>query len=83
MIKAIIYTKPDCQGCRITKRRFIKLGIPVEERQIADYPKVREALKEMNWFMMPYVQVVEGDKTLDHWHGLKPDKINHWGNGDA
>ncbi|MDU0478373.1 glutaredoxin domain-containing protein [Staphylococcus chromogenes] len=80
-MKAIIYSKPDCQGCQATKRQCLKLSVTYEERQIDDHPQVKQSLQEMNWTMMPYVQITdETGNNLDHWNGFKPERLKNWAN---
>lgn len=86
MIKAIIYTNPGCMKCRMTRTRLAKAGMPVETRQVSDYPQIVEALREVGQLTLPYVQIIDEEpwdtdlaaRGLDSWHDFRSTKIKHW-----
>jgi glutaredoxin-like protein NrdH len=62
-----VYSKPECQPCRLTKKVLDDEGIAYEDRDALEY---REYLEGLGHLSAPVVVV--GD---DHWAGFKPDRL--------
>ena len=66
-----IYTQPNCQQCRATKRYADKIGVPYVERTLADSPDILDKAIKAGYTSAPVV-------TDDHgniWGGYDPSKI--------
>lgn len=68
MSEVVIFTKPSCQPCKATLRRFKTAGIHVHELEATDYPELIAAL---NHKQAPVV-LADGN----HWAGYRPDLID-------
>lgn len=67
-----VYSKPNCQPCKMTKQRFKDNGIEFVEIDISEDADAREYVLGLGALAAPVVVV--GDLE-DHWAGFKPDKI--------
>ena len=66
-----IYSRPDCQPCRATKRWWDRKGIQYQEVNVEESPADALAIKELGYTGVPVVVVSNGDPELDiHWQGL-------------
>lgn len=68
MTEVVVYTKPDCQPCKATLRRFEAASVKVKELAAADYT---DLLKAMGHMSAPIV--MDG---VRHWSGYRPDLID-------
>lgn len=68
MREVVVYTRPDCQPCKATLRRFGDAGVTVIEHAATDYLPLLKALGHLS---APVV--MDGRK---HWHGYRPDLID-------
>lgn len=72
-----IYTRYDCQPCRLTKVFFEARGIDYREINVEDEPAGLNFVKGMGYQSAPVIVVdfnVEGMEG-EHWTGLRPDKL--------
>lgn len=71
----IMFTKPGCVQCQMTKRVATAKGINLEERQIEDYPELVSYLVAQGRLQMPLVLPATGDLS-DSWSGFRPELIS-------
>lgn len=72
----VIYTKPDCQPCRITKRKLDAAHIYYTEVDVTKDPAALAYVKDTLGYTgapVVYVSTLEGDI---HWYGLDVAKIH-------
>ncbi|MGX6962449.1 hypothetical protein [Vagococcus xieshaowenii] len=75
-VEVHIYTlNPNCRACKLTKQQFSKVTKVFNERINAE---MLDNLKATGVKSMPYVQIIQDQKLLDSWSGLKPDRISSW-----
>lgn len=67
-----VYTKNNCQQCKITKRKLHSMGIDYHEYNVDEDPKALDYLLERGLRSLPVV-VTEDDT----WTGLRMDKLNN------
>lgn len=67
-----LYSKSDCQPCRLTARALNAKGIEFREEKVDESPEALARIKELGYLQAPVVFVSEDN----HWSGLQPDKIN-------
>lgn len=67
-----VYSKNNCQQCKITKRKLTSMGITYHEHNVDEDPKALEYLLERGLRSLPVV-VTEDDT----WTGLRMDKLNN------
>lgn len=67
-----VYSKNNCQQCKITKRKLTSMGITYYEHNVDEDPKALEYLIERGLRSLPVV-VTEDDT----WTGLRMDKLNN------
>ena len=68
----IVYTKPNCVQCNMTKRHMDKIGVEYTTVDITEDPEALDALIEMGYRAAPVVMTAEGES----WAGFQPEKIN-------
>lgn len=66
-----VYTQPNCQPCRATKKRMEKLGIPFNEVDITSDPSALDTLRAEGWQSAPVVKT-----QYETWGGFNPSKID-------
>lgn len=66
-----VYTQPNCQPCRATKKRMEKLGIPFNEVDITSDPSALDTLRAEGWQSAPVVKTQH-----ETWGGFNPSKID-------
>lgn len=69
-METIVYTKPNCIQCKMTKKLMSELRIPYREVDIESVPEVKENFVTMGIRQMPIVEAE--DKT---WWGFQPSEI--------
>ena len=88
-MKMVIYTKPNCPKCRITKNRLDASGYKVTQiilnvfkpSQYED--KLLKSFKAKGYRSLPVVQVyAEDNQLVDEWNDLNVDKINKYTKGN-
>jgi glutaredoxin-like protein NrdH len=67
----IVYTKPQCVQCDMTKRLMDKLGVEYTTVDIVENPAELDRLIEMGYRAAPVVITDKGDA----WSGFQPAKI--------
>lgn len=65
-----VYTKPNCQGCNLTKRLLDKQGSDYKLIDITEDPAAMERIKELGYLQAPVVET-----PTETWSGFRPDKI--------
>jgi len=66
-----VYSKPNCQPCKATKRWLDKRNIPYTEVDISTSPADLEAIQSLGFQEVPVVIVSTGDPETDlMWSGL-------------
>jgi glutaredoxin-like protein NrdH len=74
-----VYTKPNCQPCRATKRWLDKRGVDYSTVDVTTSPADLEAIKALGYEGVPVVIVSNGDPETElHWHGFHPDNLNKY-----
>ncbi len=66
----VIYSKPGCQPCRMTKRKLDAAGIYYTEVDVTQDETALDYVKEILGYTgapVVYVSTIEGDI---HWYGL-------------
>lgn len=64
-----IFTKNDCQPCRLTKDFMKRHEIEYEERNIEDDESAYAEVVALGYNSVPVVRTPSGF----HWNGLRPD----------
>ncbi|PAY43605.1 hypothetical protein A8C46_00255 [Ligilactobacillus salivarius] len=67
-----VYSKNNCQQCKITKRKLHSMGIDYHEYNVDEDPKALDYLLERG--LRSLSVVVTEDDT---WTGLRMDKLNN------
>jgi len=70
MSTVTLYTLPDCQQCRATKRKMDQLGINYEAIDLSEDHDAREYVLSLGYSAAPVVDA--GGMT---WQGYKPEWI--------
>lgn len=66
-----IYTRPNCQQCRMTKMYADKMGVPYVERALADCQDILAKAVQAGYTSAPVVVDDQGNL----WGGYSPSKI--------
>lgn len=72
-ITAVIYTKPNCVKCRMTK---MQLHLPMTVHMATDDDYTR--FKAKGYQSMPVVEILQDGKQLDEWSDMRVDKMHKW-----
>lgn len=67
-----LYTKPGCQPCRITAKKFTEAGIIFKTVDLSQNPAAVEYVTEELGCQQAPIVVVDDN---EHWAGLNPAKI--------
>lgn len=65
-----LFTKPNCQPCKATKRVLNSKGVPYEEIDISTNEAAREKIKGLGFMQAPVI--ITDD---DSWSGFNPAKL--------
>lgn len=65
-----VYSKSNCQPCRLTKARLDKMGVQYATKDVEQDQEAFDEAMALGHKQMPIV--VNGD---DHWSGFRPDLI--------
>lgn len=68
MIK--LYTKPNCQGCRMSKRFFDTKGITYDAIDVTDNDSALAHIQELGYMTLPVVET-----PTQHFSGYQPDRL--------
>jgi len=68
----IVYTKPSCVQCDMTKRLMDRIGVEYTTVDISENPEELEKLIAMGYRAAPVVITDDGDS----WAGFQPEKIS-------
>lgn len=73
-VATVVYSKPDCQPCRMTKRKLDAAHIYYTEVDVTTDPTALAFVKTLGYTGAPvvYVSTIEGDV---HWYGLNVAEI--------
>lgn len=79
----IIYTKPDCTKCRMTKHYAEQLGFEYEVRDIFDqdnnmYDDVKQLVNNYGLHVAPIVIVVKDGVEVEYWSDFRVDKLKSY-----
>jgi len=66
-----VYSKQDCQGCRMTKRKLDDLGVAYTVRDVEVDPDALGQVVALGYSGLPVVHTSAGE----HWQGYRPDKL--------
>lgn len=66
-----LYSKPNCQPCKATKRGLTQKGIAFDEIDITTNAEARELVLSLGYKQAPVVVT-----DTESWSGFKPGKIN-------
>lgn len=55
MSSLIVWSKPHCVQCTATKRKFTKLGLDFEERDLTEYPERLDEFVSKGYSSAPVV----------------------------
>jgi len=74
-ITAVLYSKPGCQACRITKglAKFDYINSDVDAN-----PEYKDDVRRLGYQQLPVVAMYVNGVMADSWSGLAPDKIAYW-----
>lgn len=74
-----VYTSPNCQGCRATKRWLTERSIPHETVDISLDENAADlaAIKAMGYVKAPVIFVGDPTKPDAHWYGHNPVLLAH------
>ena len=70
MADTTVYTLPDCQPCKATKRLFEKLGVPYLEVSLLDAPADAQRLRDEGHATAPIVETPDR-----RWSGFRINEI--------
>lgn len=72
----VVYTKNNCQPCRLTKDYLTKHKIRYVEFNVEDEPEAYQKVIDMGYQQVPVVVVpFDWQATARHWSGLRPDLL--------
>ncbi len=65
-----LYTKPGCQGCRMSKRFFDANGLSYDAIDVTQDPTALDKIKALGYMALPVISTPNG-----HWAGYDPDRL--------
>lgn len=65
-----IYSRPDCQACKLTKRVLKRRGLDYHEIDLTNEPELTAELQARGHSALPVVIT-----DTDEWHGMNPAKL--------
>lgn len=71
----VVYTKNNCQRCRMTKRSLTAKGVDFDEVNVEDEPSEADRLRAMGFREMPIVDGTGAGDKAEMWSGYRVDKI--------
>jgi len=74
-----VYSQPNCQPCKATKRWLDRRGILYREVDVTTSPDDAEAIRALGFKEAPVVIVSSGDPELDlMWSGFDPNNLTKY-----
>ena len=74
-----VYSQPNCQPCKATKRWLDRRGIIYQEVDVTTSPDDAEAIRALGFKEAPVVIVSSGDPELDlMWSGFDPNNLTKY-----
>ncbi len=70
-VMVILYTAPDCQPCRATKRALQQRGIAYEEVDLSRDAEALARVRSWGYQSAPVVYLGQDH----HWYGYRPDLL--------
>lgn len=67
-----VFVKPNCQPCKLTKRKLDEMGVEYETRDITEDGEALITVKNLGYLAAPVILTEIGD----HWGGFRPDLIS-------
>ena len=80
--RVVVYSQPNCQPCKATKRALDARGVEYAAVDIADDPDAAAHLERAGWMGTPVVKVVRGGDVVAAWQGLRMGAINALAKGE-
>lgn len=74
MQKILVFTKPGCRQCKMTKRKLNELGKDFEEVNVMEDENALSHVKELGYQALP---VIEFGETV--FQGFRPDQLEKLG----
>lgn len=68
-----IFTRPGCEPCKATKKKFTELGIEFNEVTLDEGSL--SYVKALGYTSAPVIEVDCGEGATAHWSGYRPDHI--------
>ena len=68
--RIVIYTLPDCQACKATRRALDKYGLAYESINLSERPDLADQLRKQGFVQAPII--ISGEHA---WSGYRPDLI--------
>ncbi len=69
-----VYTRPDCQPCKATKRTLEQLKAAYTLVDVTEHPEALDLIRGLGYLQAPVVVARVGDEEF-HWGGFSPDKL--------
>lgn len=76
--EATIYTQPSCGPCIGQKMMLKSQNVPFFELNIQEEEDGKRVIQDLGYTGTPVVVVRQNDVIVDHWYGVRPDKIAEW-----
>lgn len=78
----VVYSQPDCQPCRATKRALDKRGVAYTAVDVSEDKAAADYLAREGWQGTPVVEVVRGGDVVAAWQGLRVTALGALAQGD-
>lgn len=72
--KVILYSKANCQPCRLTEIALKKHNVMFSVRKIDEDDTAFQFVKTLGYSQAPVVYV-DSDGTVSHWSGFSPERV--------
>ncbi len=69
-----VYSRPNCQPCKATKRTLDKLGTEYTMIDVTEDPDALDMIRSLGYLEAPVVVARVGDDEF-HWSGFSPDRL--------
>ena len=84
MTRITVYTQPNCQPCKATKRWLDRRGIRYQETDLTTNPVDAAAVRALGFKEAPVVIVSNGDPETDlSWSGFDPNNLTKYTTKEA